>query len=86
MPVPKEKKQSKKTDEIILLLEKLEMNLNDIYEPEDEKEAVNMLRYYRDMCQILIGEVTSIGKRYKLDERMTEVIEEIKETIEEAVE
>ena len=65
------------------LLEKLGVEVSEIYEFHSKEEAENMMMYYRDAINVLVDEVRSIGKRYELKEQKDIIIQEVKAIVEE---
>ena len=78
-----EEKKFKKSEEIKELLEKLGVEVSEIYEFQSKEDAENMMMYYRDTINVLVDEVRSIGRRYELKEQEDIIIQEVKEIIEE---
>lgn len=78
-----EDKSFKKSEEIRELLEKLDVELKEIYEFPSKDEAKNMMLYYRDAINVMMDEVRSISKRYELKEQEDIIIQEIREVVEE---
>lgn len=78
-----EEKKFKKSEEIKELLEKLGVEVSEIYEFHSKEEAENMMMYYRDAINVLVDEVRSIGKRYELKEQKDIIIQEVKAIVEE---